>query len=280
MKFFEIDNCLIVDIKEESYTDENLIKIVSNTQNTWQLNRSNKEKYADTKLGKLAEEVVIKALEYYKINNYYSYDKIRDDNFKSHAPFDGIITRTIDNQIISLINNAVKKEGPKITAITRQALRNLNVRTVEVKSTRISEKYKNKVKFISYEDNESIVNLLNYLNSLDFLSYPFFTRYGNMSFSEYCLFVKKRINSNLNGIELKEYVRKIELENSSDIFIRIFIDESLSKAIIMGYIDKYEFFNPPELKKLVLYGKSEVPLYFVKSILKANPIKNILKTIT
>lgn len=47
----------------------------------------------------------------------------------------------------------------------------------------------------------------------------------------------------------------------------------------MGYIDKISFFNPPELKKLVQFGKSDVPLYFVKSISKGKSLKSILDAI-
>jgi len=57
------------------------------------------------------------------------------------------------------------------------------------------------------------------------------------------------------------------------------MDEENSKALIMGWIDKDTFYTNPETHKLILNGKSEVPLYFVKKLKKGLPIVQIHKVL-
>ena len=263
----KIGNALIID-----YTDilspqtEKSDFIVDHTVNTWQTQRGKKEKKADTTIGKLAEDAVKTALIILGINGYHSYDSIRNDNYKLHAPFDGVLSVNLSNDMIDLIQQDVQKYGAKLSSATRNTLRKNYVYTVEVKSTRLVEKYKTRAGFRTYDSDFQLQNLIASLGKLDFITYPFFTRYGSMTYSQYCLFVEKRINSNKRGKDLEEHVRQIELENANDVYIRVFMDEVDQKALVLGWIDRESFFSHPKTHKLILPGKSEVPLYFVKSI--------------
>ena len=85
-----------------------------------------------------------------------------------------------------------------------------------------------------------------------------------MDYSRYCAFVERKfLKSNKEGKDLEQEVRKIELDNSIDIYVRVFIDIDEGKFFIMGWIDKETFFEEPEIRKLFLIGKSEKPIYFV-----------------
>ena len=273
MSILNIDNCNIIDYKDVTQIINNDVDtIVENTFNTWQRDRSCTEKLADTKIGKFAEDVIITLFNKLNIKDYYSYDSFRADDFKKHAPFDGIFSKNLNQQLIDFINNNVEKEGSRLSINTRETIRSFDSYTVEIKSTRLTTKYKKRANFVSYDDRKSIENLINYLMGLDFLNYPYFTRYGDMSYDQYCLYAEKFIKTGLDINALKEKVREIEMMNSSDIFIRVFMDEDNKKAIVMGWIDRKSFLTPPETCKLILPGKSEVPLYFVKSLNKGFPL--------
>lgn len=270
-------NTIIIEFSEVLKHDNvNIKSLVEQTVNTWQPHRTMMEKTADTQLGKFAEDCIITALEKNGIDNYHSYDSFRNDNLKYHAPFDGIISNNLTNDIINLINEAVVKEGSKLSFQTREKIRKTNSYTVEIKSTRLSQKYKAKAVFNDYNDEIQLGRLIDNLNNLDFLAYPYFTRYGDMTFEQYCYNVEtKFLHSGLRGAELREHIKEIELNNASDIYIRIFIDEVCKKAIIMGWIDRNTFFKQPETSKLILPGKSEIPLYFVSKIKNGKPLFNL-----
>ena len=264
----------IVDYSAIKKTKDSDVKdIVAHTANTWQRGRSEQEKTADTQLGKLAEDVVVATLSAIGIKNYHSYDDFRSDNFKSHAPFDGIFCDNLSKEIVTLINNAVRNEGPHLSANTRNLLRGKGIRTVEIKSTRLTDKYKQRNNFKSYSDSIGLETLYDYLMTLDYITYPYFTRYGDMSYSEYCSYVEKRLKTGLTGSKLENHVRQIELDNATDVYIRVFMDEIEQKALVMGWIDRETFFNPPETQKLFKRFKSEVPLYFVKALKFGYPLE-------
>lgn len=259
-------------------TDSEVRDIVANTVNTWQRGRSEKEKTADTQLGKLAEDVVMATLSAIGINNYYSYDGFRNDNFKLHAPFDGVFCANLTKDMALIINNAVRTEGPHLSAKTRNFLREKGIKTVEIKSTRLTDKYKERNNFTSYSDTYGLERLYNYLMTLDYLTYPYYTRYGDMTYSEYCNYVERRIKTGLSGSKLENHIRQIELDNATDIYIRVFMDESEQKALVMGWIDRDTFFSPPETQKLFKRFKSEVPLYFVKALKNGYPLESLTST--
>lgn len=272
-----IGNAILLDYDVIETEEINFSGLVKNTVNTWQANRSVNEKKADTKLGKFAEDAVITALKILGFNCYHSYDSFRNDDFRLHAPFDGLIIKELNDELVNMINNAVVNEGPKLSIKTREEIRRHKGLTVEVKSTRLAQKYKNRASFNDYSNNEQLVRLIEELNSLDFLTYPHFTRYGDMTFEQYCWFVETRLRSGKRGQDLREFVKKIELDNSSDFYIRVFVDEDNKKVIILGCIDRYSFFENPRTHKLILPGKSEVPLYFVKSIKNGYPLSYLIE---
>lgn len=272
-----IGNAILLDYDVIEIEEINFSGLVKNTVNTWQANRSVNEKKADTELGKFAEDAVITALKILGFNCYHSYDSFRNDDFRLHAPFDGLIIKELNDELVNMINNAVVNEGPKLSIKTREEIRRHKGLTVEVKSTRLAQKYKNRASFNDYSNNEQLVRLIEELNSFDFLTYPHFTRYGDMTFEQYCWFVETRLRSGKRGQDLREFVKKIELDNSSDFYIRVFVDEDNKKVIILGCIDRYSFFENPRTHKLILPGKSEVPLYFVKSIKNGYPLSYLIE---
>lgn len=276
MAIKKIRNHYIIDYADvDLFNRKEVLNLSDHTANTWQAKRSHAEKIKDTYLGKIAENAVITAFHYFGIDNYISYDEIRIDDFEEHAPFDGVFCKSISNDVIQLIYKSILKDGAKLSEEVRTYLRNNKIITCEVKSTRLTDKYKNKVGFKGYEDNDSLEHLFDYLDSLDYITYPYFTRYGNYSFEQYCEFVARKKGLKLIGDELKDYIKKIELIFASDIYLRVFVDEKEKKFIIMGWITKWKLLDPPETHKLYQRGKSEVPLYFVKSISKGFDLKTL-----
>lgn len=275
-----INNIILLDFDEVEVEKININGLVNNTVNTWQANRSIAEKRADTEIGKFAEVAVISALKIYGTNCYYSYDSFRTDNYKLHAPFDGLLIKELKTDLVSLINKSIISEGTKLSSDTREKIRQSGGFTVEVKSTRLAQKYKDRVGFHNYENNEELKSLLNELNSLDFLTYPYFTRYGDMTFDQYCWFAETHyLHTYKRGQELRDYVTQIELSNAADFYIRVFVDEIEKKVLIMGCLDRYSFFAKPKTQKLVLPGKSEIPLYFVKSIKDGHPLEYMINVL-
>ncbi|MDE6293281.1 MAG: hypothetical protein K2L88_01510 [Clostridiales bacterium] len=263
-----IGNCIIIDYKDVVRSTQNEVdNIAEHTVNTWQGDRSYAEKRADTELGKFAEDVIITALGKLNIDGYYSYDSFRSDNFKLHAPFDGVLTNNFSQRLVDLVNNGVQNEGSGLSINTREAIRELNAHTVEIKSTRLAQKYKDKAGFIGYNNERSVERLIGSLMGYDFLNYPYYKRSGDMTYDEYCMFVDANyLHTGLGLEELRADIREEELLRSTDIFVRLFMDSVEQKAIIMGWIDRYKFLTPPETQKLPLPGKSERALYFVKAL--------------
>ena len=275
-----VNNAIIIDSKDIEIEKINVDGLVSNTANTWQAERSVQEKRADTELGKFAEDAVITALKVLGLNYYHSYDSFRSDNFKLHAPFDGLLIKNLTSEIVNLINNSVVTEGNKLSAATREKIRKLGGLTVEVKSTRLAKKYKDRASFSGDSDDESVKRIVEELSSLDFLTYPYFTRYGDMTFDQYCGYAETHyLHTWKRGQELRDYVKQIELANASDFYIRVFVDEECGKVIILGCIDRQSFFAYPRTHKLILPGKSEVPLYFVKKIREGYSLKYLANLI-
>ena len=271
-----LNGVILLDWKNIDNVDNiSIPKLTKNTANTWQSDRTEEEKAADTMIGKLAEAAFIESLKILGIKGYVSYDEIRDDDFKLHAPFDGVFSRGLSKETNDFINLAVRNEGPKLCAKTRSILRSKGVLTVEIKSTRLAKKYKEKAGFKSYGSEKELTSLVETLRDLDYLTYPFFTRYGEMSFDQYCAFAEKKINSGLKGERLREKIKSIEKGNSDDLYVRVFVDEESKKCLVMGWIDSDRFFGDPETHKLILPGKSEVPLYFVKAIRKGNSLTEL-----
>lgn len=207
------------------------------------------------------------------MKNYLSYDEIRSDDFKLHAPFDGVFFKEISNEIIEAINENVKQHGPKLTSDFRNHLRRNGLLTVEVKSTRIAQRHG----FPDYNNNESIRKTIEKIKNDDFLNYPYYFRAGNIdSYSKYCHIVEREyLNSGFHSAELHQFVKNIELENAADLFVRVYMDEGNKKAFIIGWIEKEILFDEPKIKKMFQRGKSERPIYFYVTLKKAKKLDKL-----
>lgn len=216
------------------------------------------------------KEAVYTLLRILGINCYFSYDEIRKDSYKLHAPFDGVFAANISNEILYSIYESVKKDGAKLSYSTRKELKLNKIITFEVKSTRLSKKYKERSSFFNYQDENSVKRLLDYLSSLDYITYPYFTRYGDFNYFDYCMYVNKKFNLNFQEDNIEDEIKKIELKFASDIYMRVFVDEDEKKFVLMGWMTKWKLLDPPEIQKLYKTGKSEIPIYFTKSIKKGS----------
>lgn len=78
------------------------------------------------------------------------------------------------------------------TAEVRKEINRLGGKTVEIKSTRLAQKYKDRVEFTGYNSAKKIEELIESLMGLDFLTYPFFSRYGDMTFDQYCWYAEAK----------------------------------------------------------------------------------------
>ena len=249
--------------------------IASHTHQTWQKDRSFEETVADTSQGKLAEMVVEAYFSSFLTDFIYiSYDKIRDDNFKFHAPFDAILIKqemvkdrnleVIKTRLADIINKGCQTNG-KISCGLRNFLLNNNIITIEIKSTKISQKR------INLNDSERI----NAIQKDDYFLYPYFLRTNDndvTNFEKYVDYVCKKYPDeiiNVNKNKAKENnLLNIEFFNSSDIVIRVYT-ESLSdhnKFYIMGYMRNAEILLNKNIKQFFKKGKSENAIYFTKSI--------------
>ncbi len=230
-------------LKIDNDNQKNLSQIIKNTNNTWQANRSEKEKFSDSKIGKQAEDVFEKFVNVEdNLYFYLPYDDFRIDNFENHAPFDGLYVNknTSLNDINSIknkINHIMKKNKyGKLYFLDflRKDMRKLGIFIVEVKSTRLKENNKknNQINFDKIKNH-------------DFLSYPKLLRKTeNQNFNEidYINISKQKGIANIN---------QEEKDNTADILVRVYIDEKKQEASLIGYITNKNFIENKVLKKMV-----------------------------
>lgn len=123
MIFKKYENVIICPIPENSELDRTQIeRIVTHTHNTWQHDRPVAEIRANTIQGKKAEIVIEKLLAENSAARYLSYDKLRNDNFEMHAPFDGLIFLSIDDNEqaqLKLLMDEIFSEGNFIICMPR-----------------------------------------------------------------------------------------------------------------------------------------------------------------
>ncbi|WNL34475.1 hypothetical protein QT384_10215 [Arcobacter cryaerophilus gv. pseudocryaerophilus] len=256
--------------------DENIETIIQTTQETWQKDRTEQSKKQDTELGKLAENIVEG---YIKTNmkdiTYLSYDDFRKDEFKKHAPFDGLIYNKKTTVKIQYVINAINKEVGdnqygKISDGLKNKLHQNKIYIVEVKSTRVSEQRH----FVANKID------LDKLLEDDFLEYPKYLRvdkFDTMNNMEaYIDFCKKyrsfKCNDNLDCLNK---IKNEELSNMRHVYIRVYIDIKNSIGYIIGYITNAEFIKNLNLKKMVQPGKSEKALYLSCSLRNASDLEEL-----
>lgn len=151
-------------------------QIIDYTAETWQPDRPKKERECNIEQGKIAEEITERF-----IRQYYSqelslktYDEIRNDDFKKHAPFDFLLWKT-GTVNIAFIEEAIRQDIArtpnkfvKLSNVTRRLCRTLGVKIVEVKSTNIRNDLKVESDFTGDYDNvKSVQKLLETIRRKD-----------------------------------------------------------------------------------------------------------------
>lgn len=256
--------------------DENIETIIQTTQETWQKDRTEQSKKQDTELGKLAENIVEG---YIKTNmkdiTYLSYDDFRKDEFKKHAPFDGLIYSKKTTVKIQDFINAINKEVEdnqygKISDGLKNKLHQNKIYIVEVKSTRVSEQRH----FVANKID------LDKLLEDDFLEYPKYLRVDKFdtmnNMGAYIDFCKKYRSFKCNdNIDCLNKIKNEELSNMRHVYIRVYIDIKNSIGYIIGYITNVEFIKNLNLKKMVQPGKSEKALYLSCSLRNASDLEEL-----
>ena len=283
----------MVTIYYEDFTISNneVSRIVENTANTWQADRKYEEKLRDTKQGKLAEFM----LETYLSSpladeqiHFKTYDEIRTDDDKKHAPFDFLIWRNNSADIPAVVDSIQKDINSRIdyavrlSEYTRKICKNNGVLIAEVKSTKINDKKKRDAKFDGdYTDSSKVSSLLKEIRKDDFLFYPSKKRTANSNYclTDYCNLLKNIVPSlrNLSNEELLKAVIQYELEQQQcDLNIRIYIDEASKYAFVIGWNKKNEILHMPLiLKHMPLKDKSENAIYFTNSLENAHGIDQL-----
>lgn len=248
-------------------------RISDETVNTWQQDRLEKEKRSDTKQGKQAETIVQHYINESTSCKYISYDLIRNDEYKRHAPFDGLlylrgsVTRETGNRMLDTIRAEVQKLGyGYLTPETRELLRANKLYTVEVKSTKVSDRKKEIAwkKRYCYPKEEDIIKVIK--DSDDYLTYPKEIRHGSLENTrEYRVLLCKKgiIPEGASFDQANKAMREHELPHMADFYFRVYLDTSEEKAYLLGFIIRQDFFSQgrPLIKKMVKPGKSEEAIY-------------------
>lgn len=250
-------------------------RIAKYTVNTWQQDRDVQETLDNTTQGKMAEYVLERYLETETNVRYISYDKFRKDDYKKHAPFDGLLypveitTDVLKNLISEIVMEVSESETGQITENMREKLEIYKVFTLEIKSSQLRTKDYEGVEHVDLprtkEDYERIVSNL---RRWDYFVYPHFTRTSNniASFYDYAEHVRARrefLNQG-NQVYLKSLILT-EFRNASDIYTRLYFDYRSNEIFIPGYVIKEDFFKNPKIGKMP-GGKSGMALYYMRSI--------------
>lgn len=258
-------------------------QIAVNTAETWQPAREKSERGSNTKQGKIAEEIVELFINRFLSNriSLKSYDEIRNDEFRKHAPFDFLIWKigSVDiEQIEMSIQNDIANtpnQFVRLSEYTRRLCRNSNVKIVEVKSTKIRDSLKRDSEFNgNYDDKEEVIKLVNEIkHSDDVFCYPYYKRSDtsvDYSIHNYCQYVQHQETSlaSLAGEQLRRSVIDLEvLHQCSDIFVRVYLDQEAKRGFVIGWMQREHLLDYAVLfKKMIKKNKSERALYFAKNL--------------
>ena len=242
------------------------VKIIAeHTKNTWQSNRSLDEIIKDTTIGKIAEYTLKEHIAKHSDYAILDYDDFRVDNYKKHAPLDCIIFKK-ENPDLQLAINTINLDATNnlngaMSDKTKNLLKNLKISTMEIKSTRITNRHK----------ANGVINYQVILND-DFLTYPKFYRkvpseieinnWGR--YLDYCI-SNSRVQPDIDLTILEE----IELKNMYDFYARVYVEQissNLFDIYIIGYITKQNLIKDSVIKRMPQYGKSEQALYIATQI--------------
>lgn len=293
-KFFNIDENILISTSKEDYKNDkkNSIDVIANnTENTWQQDRSKTELIKNTTQGKIVEDMFCELIDYHnkaskdgKKLTYVSYDEIRTDKFKKHAPIDGLLYvegNSNINNAIAMINKDVEKNTyGKLSYDTKNNLSDFKIRTVEIKSSNIPQKDYNNINKDNFSKVSEQKKLISNLRKRDFFVYPKYTRTKGETihcFKDYCNYVKQNFQEyhNLDDKQVEDKICDIEKKDKCDIYTRIFIDKSHTKSFIgyvLGYALGTDFFDNPKIINMYQAGKSENAMYYVYPISKCNSI--------
>ena len=290
-KFHINDNTIIVfkKLSELEYAFQNIaaINIAKHTHNTWQKNRPYEEILSNTVQGKIIEEMVEDFIHSSnKGISYISYDDFRKDDFKKHAPIDGLLFRKgnsqVDYCITKIIEDVQENQYGKITEETRDFLRNHKVFTVEIKSSRIPDK-DYPIRSNDFNSWETQKEIISNLRNRDFFVYPKYTRNSGKtihSFEQYSSFVMDNIliYNDMSRDDFINFLLNEELKDKCYIYTRIFVDNTHTDSLIaymLGYTLRECFFHEPKIINMPRPGKSEDALYYAYPISKGNQILDI-----
>lgn len=280
------------EVVEEKIKNVVLYTQVNNTSETWQKDREYKERYRNTLQGKIAEDMFIEFVMAKRNNSgieYLSYDEIRMDENKKHAPFDGLLYKR-GNPCLSEAKKRIIRDlsisgAGKITVETRNFLRDSRIYSVEIKSSMIPERLLEGICESNFNQLEIQKKLVSMLRTLDIFSYPLYFRDKGEEigdFTQYCNYIKSNASQYglPGGEKFCDELIANEIDNKSHIHTRIFIDKKHSKSYVgyfTGYALNHEFFEEPKIIKMYREGKSEKALYYVFPIRKARALVDIFE---
>ena len=210
-----------------------------------------------------------------------TYDEIRNDDFKKHAPFDFLLWKT-GTVNIAFIEEAIRQDIArtpnkfvKLSNVTRRLCRTLGVKIVEVKSTNIRNDLKVESGFTGDYDNvQSVQKLLETIRRKDdVFCYPKLKRRESdpgYCLDDYCREVQEKFSEfdGCKGENLRRRVIAWECENQCcDIFVRVYLDRPAKKGFVIGWMQKEELLDDTvQFKRMRQKNKSELALYFAKNL--------------
>lgn len=204
MIYKNVSGAIVCDVPDDTLLDMDEIELlVENTANTWQVTRKKDEIRKDTIQGKKAEIVLEKFLETNSECRFIAYDSFRNDQYKKHAPLDGIlIENSLDKSkvdyFITRINDEVKSgDYGIITPNLRADMVDNRIYSVEIKSSSLKKKDYEGVNNHEARSNGSYQRIVANINKWDFFTYPHYLRKSDniSSFYEYAEFVRNQYES-------------------------------------------------------------------------------------
>lgn len=254
-----------------------IVKIAEHTKNTWQTNRTLDEICKDTLQGKRAELILENIIDEKSNVKFISYDSFRKDEYRKHAPFDGLIvsediSEASVNKKIERINRDIEKGGERgtITTTLRKELEDSKIFTVEIKSSSLKASDYRGIESQNIRKLRDYGRILDNLKKWDYFVYPHFTRKSNYikNFYEYSEYVKNNESDVFGGLGNEKFLKKlmrIEFDNASDIHTRVYFDYCTNEIYVPGYVLKEDFFKKPVIGKMP-GRKSGEALYYMHPI--------------
>lgn len=291
MDFREVGNFVICKLPGVNEINMEQVEwIVQHTHNTWQADRKINEIRENTIQGKMAEFVVERILSENSQARYISYDEIRIDQFKKHAPFDGIIyqvntPRDVITEAVRRINNDVTLSplvSGLLTGKTRKYLEDHGIYTIEIKSSLLQDPRDYRTMLHKHpevrteKDYEALCTYIR--NFYDFFVYPLYCR-DNINISNFYQYVKyvqqlHRTNFSADKRRFLYELMLVEFDHACDLYTRVFFDVLSDELIVPGYVLKGRFYEEPRIRKMPS-PKSENAVYYMYHMRFGMPFLNI-----